>query len=323
MKALLVRAPKLRTSAGALAPALALALLPLGVLGACQSPPPPPGALSLTGEPLPSLGPDGLALEWMEKEGEAALAAWNYRPTELNAVWVGRRLAYMGRFPEAIQWFASALETFPESYRLRRHMGHRLLTIREIDAAIAILGEAKALAADAPNRLEPDGAPGPEAEPRSTTHGNIDYHLALGHYLKGEFGRAADLWLGCARDWARNDDARVAAIHWAYVSLVREGRRTEAEAALGMVGAEPDVIENVAYADLVALYRGEARLVDLLARADRNAALDYGLARWMLANGDEADGAALLEDLGRRPGWTAFGVLAAEADLAAPLRESR
>ena len=257
-------------------------------------------------------------MEWMEKEGDAALAAWEYEPIELHAVWVGRRLAYMGRFQRAIQWYASALETFPESHRLRRHLGHRLLTIREVDAAIQVLTEAKELAADRPNRLEPDGAPGPEAEPRSTTHGNIDYHLALGHYLKGEFAVAAEHWLSCAKRWARTDDERVAAIHWAYMSLVREkSRGADAEAALALVPAKPDVIENFAYGDLLALYRGEARLEDLLARSDRSAALDYGLARWMIANGDESQGNALLQEIAQRPGWTAFGVLAAEADCRA------
>ena len=76
---------------------------------------------------------------------------------------------------------------------------------------------AKALTASHANRLEPDGAPGPSGEPRSSTHGNIDYHLALAHYLRGEFARSAELWLGCVQNWAKNDDSRIAALHFFFL----------------------------------------------------------------------------------------------------------
>ena len=255
----------------------------------------------------------------MQAEADAAHLAWQCDPSELRATWMGRRLAYMGRFQEAIGWYAEAIGTFPDSYRLRRHMGHRLLTIRQVDAAIVVLEEARALASEAPNRLEPDGAPGPEWEPRSTTHGNIDYHLALAHYLKGDFGVAAELWESCANTWARTDDERTAAIHWAYMSRVRQGDQGAANRALASLPRELDVLENVAYAELIALYRGEAALEDFLAREARGAALEYGIARWMIAKGDEEGGGALLAALAARPGWPAFGVLAAERDLAAQM----
>ncbi|MFT5731555.1 MAG: tetratricopeptide (TPR) repeat protein [Planctomycetota bacterium] len=285
-------------------------------LAACSSPPPPPAATSLLGEPLPTIGPDGIAFEWMQAEADAAHLAWQCDPSEMRAVWMGRRLAYMGRFQESIGWYANAIGTYPESYRLRRHMGHRLLTIREIDAAIVLLEEARELAKDAPNRLEPDGAPGPEWEPRSSTHGNIDYHLALAYYLQGEYEKAAELWETCAGTWARTDDERVAATHWAYMCWRRIGNEPAAAATLARLPQDPDVLENFAYADLISLYRGEAKLEDLMAREDRNAALDYGLARWMITQKDEEAGNALLRELAANPGWPAFGVLAAESDLA-------
>ncbi len=285
-------------------------------LSACSTPPPPPEAISLLGAPLESIGPSGLAATWMQAEADAAHLAWKFDPSELRAVWMGRRLAYMGRFQEAIGWYANAIGTFPESYRLRRHMGHRLLTIRQVDAAITVLEEARELAKDAPNRLEPDGAPGPEWEPRSTTHGNIDYHLALAHYLKGDYARAAELWESCASQWARTDDERVAATHWAYMSHIRRGDEAAAARTVARLPQDPDVLENFAYAELVELYRGEVSLDALLAKEDRSAALDYGLARWMMASGNEEGGKALLATLATRPSWPAFGVLAAEQDLA-------
>ncbi|MEM9800125.1 MAG: tetratricopeptide repeat protein [Planctomycetota bacterium] len=282
----------------------------------CASPPPPATTTALTGGPLVAAEIPAGRAKSMQLELEAARAAWEYEPSEMSAVWVGRRLAYLGRYDEAIAWYRGALETYPDSYRLRRHLGHRLLTTRQIDEAIVELTAARALAADQPNRLEPDGAPGPTGEPRSTTHGNIDYHLALGLYLRGDFDRAAELWLGCIDRWARNDDARVAALHWAHTSLVRSGQDAEARTALERVSDAPDVIENDAYAELVQLYRGDMPLQVALARSDRSAAFEYGLARHMIASERAAEGEALLTALAQRSAWPAFGVLAAEADVA-------
>ena len=215
---------------------------------------------------------------------------------------MGRRLAYKSMFPEAIAWYEGAIETYPESYRLRRHVGHRMLTMRRIDAAVDALTTARELAAQHPNRLEPDGAPGPSGEPRSTTHGNIDYHLALAHYLRGEFDRAAELWSLCLTRWSRNDDSRVAAMHWLYTSLVRAGRAREAIRVLETPIDPDDVIENFAYHELVELYRGDLALADLMARDERSAALDYGIARHLLARGDTERGDAMLDELLLREG---------------------
>jgi hypothetical protein len=76
------------------------------------------------------------------------------------------------------------------------------------------------------------------------------------------------------------------------------------------------VIENFAYLELIQLYRGELTAGTLMAREDRSAALEYGLARYLLRLGGSDMGTELLAGLVERPEWPAFGVLAAEADLA-------
>ncbi|MFT5050160.1 MAG: tetratricopeptide (TPR) repeat protein [Chlamydiales bacterium] len=253
---------------------------------------------------------------WLQLELDAALAAWEFQPTEMHAIWVGRRFGYLGRYTEAIDWYTEALSTYPDSYRLRRHLGHRFLTVRQLDAAVSTLSEARSLAAEHPNRLEPDGAPGPSGEPRSSTHGNIDYHLALAHYLRGEFTEAADLWMGCVNTWARSDDSRIAALHWLHVSLIRAGRAAQAEAVLDLVSETTDVIENFAYAELVQIYRGQLTVDSVLERELRSPGLEYGLARRLIATGDADRGEAMLRTLSDHASWPSFGVLAAEADLA-------
>ena len=302
-----------------LAGALCL-LLSLGCASAPAEAPPPPAvveATSLLGAPLlrPALSP--ATSRRLELDLESARLALEEAPSEQRTIWVGRRLGYLGRYDEAIRWYLAALVQYPDSYRLRRHLGHRLITVRRLDDAVQVLTEARRLAAGATNRIEPDGAPGPEGEPRSSTHGNIGYHLALAHYARGEFDAAADLWVECAERWASNDDSRVAAMHWAHVSLLRAGRPEEARGILDLVDRYPDVIENVAYLELIQLYRGELKAGALLARKERSAALEYGLSRYLIRLGAQVDGEESLIQLSQRPEWPAFGVLAAEADLAA------
>jgi len=40
----------------------------------------------------------------------AAIADFEKSPTEDNVVWVGRRLAYLGRFRDSIDWYTKQLE---------------------------------------------------------------------------------------------------------------------------------------------------------------------------------------------------------------------
>lgn len=56
--------------------------------------------------------------------------------------------------------------------------------------------------------------------PIGTLHSNIDYHLALAHYLKGDYARALPIYRH-ELDNARNDDRRVSIAHWNYMALRR------------------------------------------------------------------------------------------------------
>jgi tetratricopeptide (TPR) repeat protein len=80
-------------------------------------------------------------------------------PTEENYIWLGRRLAYLAKYNEAIEIFSKGLEKFPKSYKLDRHRGHRYISTRKFDAAIKDLNKAVALMKDVPLEIEPDGQP--------------------------------------------------------------------------------------------------------------------------------------------------------------------
>ena len=89
---------------------------------------------------------------------------------------------------------------------------------------------------------------------------------------------------------------------------------------LDAISADMNVIENMSYHNLCLLYKGELSLDDLLGAGDGSpagAAVLYGAANWLYVNGDVAGADEILNELVASPSWAGFGVIAAEADLAA------
>jgi tetratricopeptide (TPR) repeat protein len=300
-----------------------LALLPALVIlasaaAAAQSETQPPVS-SLLGRPL---APPVLAAETeaqMNAQLADALAAWDRDRDDADAlIWVGRRTAYLGRYREAIAIFADGIARHPDDARMYRHRGHRHLTVREIDRAIADFERAAELMAGRPDEIEPDGLPNARNVPTGTLHSNVWYHLALGYYLKGDFSRAAASWTR-ARDAVDNPDNLVSASHWLYLSLRRAGRETDAAAVLPPITAGLDVIENGEYHRLLLMYKGERTPEEVLASAGDDAggsAVRYGVSAWYLVNGRHDDAAALWASILQGPDWPSFGHLAAEAEMA-------
>ena len=275
-------------------------------------------ANSLFGRPLERIIPEGDRFETLAEDLSQARLSWSAEQNEANAIWVGRRLGYLGRYSEAIEWFSARLQEFPDSYRLLRHRGHRHISLRKFATAEADLARAWALAQDHPNRIEPDGAPNAFNIPRSTDHGNILYHLALAIHLQGRWEDSAVAWTAC-QEAATNDDSRASALNWRYQALMRAGRSAEGQEAVLGVRSDWDVIENHAYLELCLLYAGRLGLSDVLGSgsdAIQSVTRRYGVSAWRYANGDvkgaRADWIALVES----GPWNAFGVIAAEADLA-------
>jgi tetratricopeptide (TPR) repeat protein len=290
------------------------------ITGATRSETQPPGITSLLGRPLtpPVIAPD--AKLRMESQLAAAVATWEKDQTNADAlIWVGRRTAYLGRYREALKIFTDGIAQHPTDARMYRHRGHRYLTIREIDKAIADFEKAASLIAGQPDQVEPDGQPNARNIPTSTLHSNIYYHLALGYYLKGDFSRAADTWIK-ARDVVRNADNLVAASHWIYLSLRRAGRAAEAAAVLAPITPELEVIENGSYHQLLLMYKGVRAPEEVLKAAGEGSggsAVRYGVSAWYLINNQRRDAAALWASILEGTDWASFGYLAAEAEVAA------
>jgi tetratricopeptide (TPR) repeat protein len=279
-------------------------------------------AVSLFGQPLfaPELAPATKAR--YEQNLAAAKAESDRDPSNADAtIWLGRRTAYLGRYRESIEIFSRGIAQHPRDARLYRHRGHRYITVREFDKAIADLSKAAELIKGMPDETEPDGIPNARNTPTSTLQFNIWYHLGLAHYLKFDFENAAKAYRECMKV-STNPDALVATSHWMYMTERRLHHADAAAAVLARITPGMDVFENQSYYRLLKLYKGELPVDSLLKRdaSSDNPALDdvtvgYGVGNWHYYNDRRAEAAEVYGRVVRSPQWGGFGYIAAEADL--------
>ncbi len=282
--------------------------------------PPVPEARSLLGRPLipMALAPEERAK--LQSNLDAAMAALAADPDDPEkAIWAGRRLAYLGRYRDAIAMYSRGLERWPESFKLLRHRGHRWITLREFDRAIADLEQAVRLIRSRSDEVEPDGAPNSSNIPRSTSHSNIWYHLGLAYYLKGDFANADRCYRECLK-FSTNDDMLCATSDWLYMTCRRLGQKSAARAVLEPIRDEMEILENHAYHRRLRMYKGEIAPDSLLSTTGATdldiATQGYGVGNWFLCNGDTVKAKAIFQRVLAGPYWPAFGSIAAEADLA-------
>jgi len=279
-----------------------------------------PEATSLLGKPLVSPAPAGAQKARLDADLARAQAEYDKDPGSAdNAVWLGRRLAYLGRFRDAIAAYSRGIERHPNEARLYRHRGHRYITVRELDRAVSDLSRAAELIKGTPDAIEPDGAPNKAGIPRSTLQSNIWYHLGLAHYLKGDFTKALDAYREGMTVSRVNDDMLVATSDWLYMTLRRLGRDAEARQALDPIRERMDILENDAYHARLLMYKGlrtPESVLNLNTADDVQIATQgYGVGNWYLVNGDRAKAREIFEKVVAGRAWTAFGFIAAEADL--------
>ena len=252
-----------------------------------------------------------------QKLEEARTAYEGGRESLDNIIWLGRRQAYLGRYRDAIDTYTKGLLFHPESPRLYRHRGHRYITLRHFDAAVRDLERALQMCAGKPDETELDGLPNAKNIPLGTLHFNVYYHLGLAHYLGGRYENALDCYLACLKV-CENNDVNVATGHWVCMTLRRLGRDDDLARVLEPYEEDMEIIENHGYFQLVLLYKGLRTPEQLLdaGRSDiQSATVGYGLASWYHAEGQKEKGIEMMKRIVRGPQWTAFGHVAAEADL--------
>jgi tetratricopeptide (TPR) repeat protein len=247
---------------------------------------------------------------------QEAKKTYEATPTADNLIWYGRRAAYLANYEEAIRIYTEGTKSYPKDARIYRHRGHRYISIRKFDEAIADLSKAAELIAGTPNEIEPDGMPNAKNIPVSTLHGNIYYHLGLAHYLKGAFENALEAYQKC-RDSGSNADNIVSSTHWLYMIQRRMGNDDLANEMLLPISNDLEIIENHDYYTLCKFYKGLIPIDSIQFSGDSPAsdAIKYGLANWHLYNGDKKKAQAEFEEILKGKSWTSFGYIAAETEI--------
>ncbi len=199
------------------------------------------------------------------------------------------------QFREAIATFTRGLEIEPDNALLLRWRGHRYLSVREFDRALADLTRGSGL--------------------DSTIYG-IWYHLGIVQYVRGEFSAAAASFAR-AQPIAPDAAELAGSTDWLWMSLSRAGRGADAKA---MLDRRPDSkpVTN-AYTRRLQLYRGEIGPEAVLTPADTDevqvATLAYGLGNWYLIGGDKAQARVWFERSVQSGGWPGFGFILSEVEL--------
>lgn len=282
-----------------------------------------PEAISLFGKPLYA---GTLPLDTRKKYEDSLAKAQSEcdadRKNVDKYVWVGRRLAYLGRFREAIKWFAAGKEMEFEGANVRvkllRHLGHRYISLREFDAAEKALTEGCELSAKEKDEVEPDGMPNARNIPIGTVHSNVYYHLGLAQYLKGNLKGAIKTYETSQTLFASNADRFVSTAYWQALAYAKLGEKAKLEQLLGSIKKDLQVIENQAYHRLLLYFKGEIaekELLDSAKTGNDSATIGYGVAAWRLHGGRSDEGISLLRDVLKGEAVFAFGYIAAEVEL--------
>ena len=297
----------------------------LVLFGCCQSPTskqsnvePEPEIVSLLGAKF--YAPSGANLK-LDSNLSVARRNFETDPSEENYIWLGRRTAYLTQYNEAIKIFSEGIEKFPNSFKLYRHRGHRYISQRKFDEAISDFEKAVELMKGTPVEIEPDGVPNKLNQPLSSVQFNIWYHLALAHYLKGEFDSSEKAYVECLK-FSNNDDLITSTVDWLYMTYRRNGKPEEAKKLLEKISDSMTIIENDSYYKRLAMYKGTLPADSVLTvnasttDADLSLATQgYGVGNWYLYKGDTAKAKEIFTKVVAGKNFSAFGFIAAEADL--------
>lgn len=253
-----------------------------------------------------------LAQKMEPLEAKGSLAENEY--IELGRLYIGAN-----RFRDAIELYTSGLEEHPDSFKLRRHRGHRYINVRELDNAIVDLEAAIALiGTDHTDELEYNAS----GEPTGTYEHWTWYHIGLYHYLHENWDEAAAAYQKCV-DTATTNPARVGATDWLYNALRKGGRHDDAAAAISAISPDLDTNQEHPYFKRVMVYKGELTPEDVLDIAKPSAdwngfdiTAGYGVANWYAFSGDQETSEMIHRKILETPFWNAWAYVVTDRQYA-------
>ncbi len=248
-------------------------------------------------------------------KADAALAADPGNPDMVLAA--ARARDELWRYREAIEMYSRGVASAPGDFRFWRFRGHRYISTRQFAKAIADMEKASALA---------------------SSSFDVAYHLGLSYYLSGRYDKAAQAYGRCldmagrtdlpklpegirsCGELATHDDSRVAITDWLYRSLRRAGRGEEAGKLLETITDGMKITTNDFYFQALLYYRGrrtEAQILGMgTATGNQYSTVGYAVANRHLLDGRREQACDLFRRIVEEKTWSAFGYIAAEAELA-------
>ena len=119
-----------------------------------------------------------------------------------------------------------------------------------------------------------------------------------------------------------NDDLICATTDWLYMTYRRLGEEAKAAAVLDRITQEMEIIENDSYYERLMMYKGLKSPDNVLNIGPENpdpdlalATQGYGVGNWYLYNGDTTGATKIFTQVISGKHFSAFGYIAAEADL--------
>ena len=206
--------------------------------------------------------PSGVTYRSLADTGPVARAqaAVNADPRNVQKL-IALGIAQSGvrQMQEAVRTFTRAIAIAPDDPILWRWRGHRNLSVRNFDQAMADLTRGYGM--------------------DSTVYG-ILYHLGVLRFVRGDFNAAADAFRR-AQPLAPDAGELAGSTDWLWMSLMRAGRASEASA---MLARRPDSLPTTAaYAKRLKLYRGEITPGQFITPADTSSSTDSATGTWCTA----------------------------------------
>ncbi|MBL8207418.1 MAG: tetratricopeptide repeat protein [Blastocatellia bacterium] len=276
----------------------AMLLMIFLVGGIVQAQPAKPEIVSLLGVKLSAQA---------DEKGEVAAAEKKLATDPHNIdllVALGRAQASVWRYQDAIATYTRGLKLAPKNAPiialLYRHRGHRYISTRQFDKAVADLERAAKL-----NDHDFD----------------IWYHLGLAYYLKGNYNKAINAYEQCraVAEKEGKDDSVIAVSDWLYMAYRRARKDVDAAKALERITPNMNVKENKSYFDRLLFYKGlkqETEIFNLEKATDLEiATVGYGLGNWHWYHGNRAKAEEYFRKITSGKYWPAFGFIAAEVEL--------
>ena len=278
------------------------------------------GRVTLIGTPLrePDFPPEVRAR--LEKDLVIAQAVMEVAPErEDSYIWLGRRLGYLARFPEAIDVFSQGLERFPGSYKLLRFRGRHRARNREFNAAIADYRRAAELVEDEVDSFEPDGILNERHQYLGTYKSNIHYYLGQTSFAVGDYQAVLDGMVRAMNEpLGQSPDRLVSTAFWRHLAHRKLGQDAAAQAVVDSVPDDLELLENHTYYASVLFFKGRKSREELASDADN--LIRFAFAMDHLFRGESEQARGILTNVVES---SAQGFWPAEVELLALGQEQR